>query len=100
MTKDEMVPAKEFCMSHNVEISFLNSLSESGLLETTTIEETVFISHDQLPELEKLVRFHYEMDINLEGIETIHHLLQQLRAMQDEIRAIKNRLNLYEKFEL
>jgi len=100
MTNEEMVAAKEFCMSHNVEISFLNSLSESGLLETTMIEETVFISHDQLPELEKLVRFHYEMDINLEGIETIHHLLQQLRTMQDEIRAIKNRLNLYEKVEL
>jgi len=100
MTNEEMVAAKEFCMSHNVEISFLNSLSESGLLETITIEETLFISHDQLPELEKLVLFHYEMDINLEGIETIHHLLQQMRTMQDEIRGIKNRLSLYEKVEL
>ncbi len=100
MSNEQMVAAQEFCISHNVEISFLNSLSESGLLETTTIEETVFISHDQLPELEKLVRFHYEMDINLEGIEAIHHLLQQMRAMQDEIRTIKNRLSLYEKIEL
>jgi chaperone modulatory protein CbpM len=100
MRNEQMVAAQEFCISHNVEISFLNSLSESGLLETTTIEETVFISHDQLPELEKLVRFHYEMDINLEGIEAIHHLLQQMRTIQDEIRTIKNRLSLYEKIEL
>lgn len=100
MRNEEMVAAQEFCISHNVEISFLNSLSESGLLETTTIEETIFISQDQLPELEKMVRFHYDMDINLEGIEAIHHLLQQMKTMQDEIRSIRNRLSLYEKIEL
>lgn len=100
MTNEEMVAAREFCISHNVEISFLNSLSESGLLEITTIEETSFISQDQLPGLEKMVRFHYDMDINLEGIETIHHLLQQIKDMQDEIKTIKNRLCLYEKVDL
>ena len=99
MTNEEMVAANEFCMSHNIEISFLNSLCESGLLEVTTIEKTGFISHDQLPELEKLVRFHYDMDINLEGIEAIHHLLQQIKAMQDEIKTIKSRLSLYERID-
>lgn len=99
MENEGMIKAQEFCMSHNIEISFLHSLRESGLLETTTIEETIFISHDQLPELEKLVRFHYDMDINLEGIEAIHHLLQQVKEMQEEIKAVKRRLSLYEKIE-
>ena len=97
MTKEEMVAASEFCTSHNVEISFLYSLSESGLLEITNVEETVFISQEQLPELEKLVRLHYDMDINLEGIEAIHHLLQQMKTMQDEMRVLKNKLALSEK---
>ena len=92
-----MVAASEFCTSHNVEISFLYSLSESGLLEITNVEETVFINQEQLPELEKLVRLHYDMDINLEGIEAIHHLLQQMKTMQDEMRVLKNKLALYEK---
>jgi len=99
MTNEERVAAQAFCISHNVEISFLYSLSESGLLETTTVEENVFIRHDQLPELEKLVRLHYDMDINLEGIETIHHLLQQIKVMQDEMKVLKNRLGLYEKVD-
>ena len=97
MTKEEMVAASEFCTSHNVEISFLYSLSESGLLEISNVVETVFISQEQLPELEKLVRLHYDMDINLEGIEAIHHLLQQMKTMQDEMRVLKNKLALYEK---
>ncbi len=99
MRNEEMVAANEFCTSHNVEISFLYSLSESGLLEITTAEENVFIYQDQLPELEKLVRLHYDMDINLEGIEAIHHLLQQMKTMQDEMRVLKNKLGLYEKVD-
>ena len=97
MTNEEMVAAQEFCISHSVEMSFLYSLSEAGLLEIITMEETVFIKQDHLPELEKWVRLHYDMDINLEGIETIHHLLQQIRTMQEEMKTLKNRLNLYEK---
>jgi len=99
MTNEEMVAAHEFCISHNVEISFLYSLSEAGLLEITTVEQAVFIKQDHLPELEKLVRLHYDLDINLEGIEAIHHLLQQIRTMQEEIKAVKNRLSLYEKVD-
>ena len=96
MTHEEMVAAHEFCVSHNVEITFLHSLNESGLLEIITVEENVFIKQDQLAELEMLTRLHYDMDINLEGIETIHHLLRQLKIMQEEMRAIKNRLGMYE----
>ena len=100
MTNEEMVAAHEFCISHNVEITFLHSLCESGLLEITTVEENVFINQEMLPELEKLVRLHYDMDINLEGIEVIHHLLQQINAMQAEMRVLKNKLDLYEKIDL
>ncbi len=99
MTNEEMVAAHEFCISHNVEISFLHSLGESGLLEIITIEEAAFINRDHLPELEKLVRLHYDMDINLEGIETIHHLLQQIKTMQNEMNALKNRLRMYERLD-
>ena len=99
MTNEEMVAAKEFCISHNVEISFLHSLGESGLIEITTIEETAFINSDHLPELEKLVRLHYDMDINLEGIETIHHLLQQIKTMQNEMQALRNKLRMYERID-
>ena len=99
MTKEEMIAANEFCISHKVEISFLQELCDAGLLEVSRTEETLFISHEQLPDLEKLVRWHYDMDINLEGIEAIHHLLQQMKAMQQEMKTLKNRLSLYEQLD-
>jgi len=97
MVNEELIAIQEFCTSRNVEISFVQSLTESGLLETITIEETAFISGEQLPELDKLVRLHYDMDINLEGIETIYHLLQQMKTMHKELSELKGRLSLYER---
>ena len=96
MQKEDWIPATQFCTSHNIEISFIRSLQESGLVEMTTIREEAFIPADHLQQLEKIVRLYYDMDINLEGIETITHLLQQIRAMQEEIASLKNQLRFYE----
>ena len=99
MNKRNMIPADEFCSCHNIEISFLSSLQEAGLIEITTIKETEYIPESQLNELEKIVRLYYELDINLEGIETINHLLHRISSMQDEIIALRNRLRIYETNE-
>jgi hypothetical protein len=96
---ENLIPADEFCANHNIEISFIRTLQETGLIEITTIEETGYINASQLYELERIVRLYYELDINLEGIETINHLLQRINNMQDEITALRNRLRLYETIE-
>ena len=99
MHKDNLIALDEFCSSHNIEISFISSLQQTGLLEVSTIEETGFIDASQLQQLEKFLSFHYDMDINLEGIETITHLLQRINTLQDEIIYLRNRLRLYESGE-
>lgn len=96
MQKEEMIPANEFCLHHNVELSFIYSLNESGLIEMTVIKENLFVPASQLNNLEKLVRLYYEMDINLEGIETITYLLKRMNDMQQQITLLTNRLRLYE----
>ena len=96
MLSKNLVPINEFCINHNIEISFISSLQQSGLIEITTIKEISFIDISQLRQLEKIVRFYFDLDINLEGIETITHLLQRINSMQDEIRTLRNRLRIYE----
>jgi hypothetical protein len=99
MNKANLIPANEFCASHEIEITFIDSLQEAGLIEITTIEETQYIQENQLNELEKIVRLYFELDINLEGIETVLQLLQRIINMQDEITILKNKLRLYESFD-
>jgi hypothetical protein len=96
MQTRKLIAINEFCINHNIEISFVSSLQQTGLIEITTINEDAFIDIEQLRQLERIVRFYFEMDINLEGIETITHLLERLDTMQNEIIALKNRLRLYE----
>ena len=99
MQTENLIALNEFCINHNIEISFISLLQQTGLIEITTIKETAFVDADQLQQLEKFIRFHYDLDINMEGIETITHLLQRIIAMQDEIIALRNRLRLYETNE-
>jgi hypothetical protein len=96
MQTEEMIPASEFCIHHHIDLSFLSSLQDSGLIEITVTGEETFVPVSQLSQLEKLVRLYYEMDINLEGIETITYLLQRMNAMQQQIAALSNRLSMYE----
>jgi len=96
MQTEYLIAVDEFCANHNIEISFISSLQQTGLIEITTIKETGFIDAGQLQQLEKFIRLYYELDINLEGIETITHLLQRIKSLQDEIITLKNRIRLYE----
>ena len=95
-----MIPALDFCINHNIDVAFISSLQETGLIEIVMLEEREYIPISQLPNLEKFVRFRYELDINLEGIETITHLLNRLNKQQNEITMLKNKLRLYETDDL
>lgn len=96
MGAEYLIAVDEFCASHDIEISFISSLQQSGLIEITTIQNSGFIEADQLRQLEKYVRLYYDLDINMEGIETVDYLLHQINSMQDEIINLQNRLRFYE----
>ena len=96
MNIKNLIPANEFCVHHNVAISFISLLHENGLIKITTIEETTYIHKNQLPDLERIIRFSSELDINIEGIETIIHLLKRINEMQNEINILKNRLGMFD----
>jgi len=96
MQTEYLISVDEFCANHNIEISFISSLEQTGLIEITTIKKTGFINAEQLQQLEKFIRLYYDLEINLEGIETITHLLQRMNSMHDEILMLRNRLRLYE----
>jgi len=99
MQNEEMIPANEFCRSHHLEASFISTLQQYGLLEITTIEETVYLPASELPQAERIARLHNELGINLEGIDAIKHLLERVEKMQAEIVRLKNQLRFYGEIE-
>jgi hypothetical protein len=96
MEKQDLISADELCAYYEVEYSFIQELQDRGLIEITTAKETRCIPADRLPDLERFIRLRYEMDINLEGIEAINHLLQRVEEMQKQLNQLHNRLRFYE----
>ena len=95
MTQDFII-ADEFCASHHLEISFIQSLKEHGMIETVFVDQALCIHAEELPRLEQIIRLHRDLDINLEGIEVINDLLQRIDEMQNEIAQLKKRLDFFE----
>ena len=42
---------------------------------------------------------HYDLDINLEGIEVINNLLSRVNNLQEELMLLKSKLKIYESEE-
>lgn len=96
MQTEDLIPADEFCACHHIELSFIRALHESGLIGITTREGTAYLPAGELRELEKFIRWHYELAINPEGIEAIAHLLLRVDQLQEENRALRNKLRSFE----
>jgi hypothetical protein len=99
MQTEDLIPADECCSHYQVEISFLDALGQSGLIKIVTVSERRFIPATQLADLEKIIRLHYDLDINLEGVEAITHLLRRVQDMQRRLTTLTNQLKLYESHE-
>jgi hypothetical protein len=93
----KLIPATDFCTHHNIEVTFLYTLNEYGLINIITESEKVFVEEDELCKLEKMMHLHYELNINLEGIDAVTHILNKLETAQNEMAMLKNRLSFYER---
>ena len=89
---ENLIATKTICTYHEVEYTFINSLGEAGLLELTVIDETTYIPENNLQKLERMIRMHNDLEINIAGIEAITHLLDRVEQMQEEMRMLRNRL--------
>ena len=97
METEDMIVLDEFCSNHQIEISFIRSLEEYGLIEIVIVNETLCVRDNELSKLEQIVRLHQELNINPEGIDAINILLKRIENMQNEITELRNRLDFYQK---
>lgn len=93
-TKD-LITIQSFCTYYKVPESFIDSLYEFELIEIVNEDDTKCVSLTQIKTIEKLIRLHYELDINLEGMHAISNLLTQVETLQEQVNLLKNKLDLY-----
>lgn len=96
MANQDLILIETICLHYKIEISFIDALHGIGLIEVETYEENKFIHQDKISDLEKMIRLHRELNVNLEGIDVVFNLLRKEMALREEVNNLRNRLRLYE----
>lgn len=96
MATIKMITVKQFCTYHQVDPSFIEALHHNGIIELVAEKRTRYIPMNQVSRLEQAVRMHLDLELNVNGIDTVLHLLNRLQQKEEELRKLKNRLNFYE----
>ncbi|PWA07399.1 chaperone modulator CbpM [Flavobacterium psychrotolerans] len=96
MNTEKLILLTTLCAYFKIEMSFFRNLGELGLIEIKTIDQSQYIHENHLDEVEKMIRIHYELKVNFEGIDVTLNLLEKIYSLQNELITVKNRLRLYE----
>ena len=91
-----LISVMQLCEHYNVEISFFDQLDEVGLINVTNIKQKLYIHQEAISDLEKMIRMHQELNVNIEGIDVAFNLLQKMNNLQTQLINLQNRLKLYE----
>lgn len=97
MESKDLISIEEICKHYDIPKSFIQSLEEIELIKTTTLKKTQYIEITYVKNIEKMIRLHYELNINIEGLDVVNNLLEQVTQLQEEIHELKNRLKVYEE---
>jgi hypothetical protein len=96
MKDENFIPLPQLCNQYKIEMSFFSDLDEFGLIELQTIEETYYIHKDRIVDIEKIIRLQRELNLNLEGIDTVFNLLSRIEELTMEVNNLRNRLQRFE----
>ena len=73
----ELIIVSEYCHKCHIEPSFIEMLEEGGLINVHTEGGEHYLLLSELPNVERYSRMYYDLSINMEGIDAIHHLLEK-----------------------
>lgn len=78
----ERISKEDIIRLYNIEITFFNELESNGLIITEVINNTTYLHYDQLSNFERFTNWHYDLEVNMAGLEIIHRLLQQIEELK------------------
>ncbi|AZA60997.1 MULTISPECIES: chaperone modulator CbpM [Chryseobacterium] len=96
----ERISREELVQIYNIEITFFDELVDSGLLNIETDNEIRYLMYEDLPTFERFTNWHYDLEINLPGLEVIHNMLQKMENLNQINRELMQKLSaISDKYE-
>tara|TARA_R110001592_G_scaffold104818_5_gene294908 strand:- start:646 stop:945 length:300 start_codon:yes stop_codon:yes gene_type:complete len=99
METQNLISIAQFCEHYTIPATFIDDLKEYELIEIIVSENNDYIKITEITEVEKMIRLHYDLNINLEGVDVIYNLLNQVDSLKKELTDLQNKLSFYEHFK-
>ena len=94
--ENNLIAITTLCSHYEIEFSFIDALRKTGLIQIVIIEQNQFIDQDQISDLEKMIRLHNELNVNIEGIDVVFNLLEKEKQLREELIVLRNKLRFFE----
>lgn len=79
----------DICKANNIEQTFIHNLHRNGLIEVIVEEDQEYLEEEQLFHVERYSTWHYELELDIHGLEVVHHLVNKIEKLQNEIRELR-----------
>ncbi|MCG2792958.1 MAG: chaperone modulator CbpM [Weeksellaceae bacterium] len=86
----ERISIEKIVQIYNIDDHFVHELIASELLHPQTENSVQYLMYEELPHLERFTNWHYDLEINLPGMEIIQRLLAQIEDLRFENRRLSN----------
>jgi len=87
----DRISIEQVIQIYKIDNHFLHELISSELLHPETENSVQYIIYEELTNLERFTNWHYDLEINLPGIEIIHKLLNQMEDLRSENRRLSKK---------
>ena len=91
----DLIIVREYCQKSHVGPSFIVSLEEDGLIDIRVVDGERYLLESQLQDLERFIRWHEDLSVNIEGIGVIHELMGRLHEMQHELDQLRREVRVF-----
>lgn len=91
MATSKKISVDQLCVYYEIETKFVYALHDHGLITLAKSKKGYEIDFEHLGDFERFVHLHYELEINMEGLEAITHLLDRVKLLQQEIKQLRKK---------
>jgi len=77
-------------------MEFIDDLLEFEMIEVQQIENKIYVEPQYIVEIERIYRLREELGINMEGIDTLNHMIKKVNRLEQELKLLRDRLTIYE----
>ena len=96
MDTKNLIPIDQLCGVYEIPESFIDDLCSYELVEVIDTDDARYIPQDHIKDIEKLMRLHFDLNINYDGLDVVMHLLKRIEELEKEVNYLKNKLSVYE----